>query len=169
MNFPVPTPVDSLLPGETAGPVEPSMLDGLLGELTAPVLSDMVTWEVTTRPGYAVRYRTDLDDAVVQGFVKLAAVKGKKALDGTPLLDNVRLGCLILARYCLAILKDGVDVGLTFTSQDLLDAYKVTRAAEAVRAFYGTDGGVVLHSRALTNRSGLTETGDPLESDPTQG
>src|SRR5262245_15713838 len=101
--------------------VEPaSDLDLIRAELTADVAAPPVLLDVPGRPGYQVRYSTEIDAERVAGWEKRA--KDKTWSSGT---NGLRVTCILLASNCLAILRQGVEVRdgdgepLTFRSPEL--------------------------------------------------
>lgn len=168
-RFAKPTTDDELLPGPDGprSPV-PSLLDELAADLAVEVETEPITIPVPKRPGYAVRFSTDLDGETFKRWRKRCQDNGDP--DGE---NQLKLATLILANQALCIVKRGVDAHgrddepLTFrdkTIQDMLGAYD---APQAVRRFYGVDGHVMSAAQDVTRAAGYGENLGEVE-DPTR-
>lgn len=149
-------------------PPEPTTLAAMLADLRREVAPQERTWEVPTRPGWAVQYRTDITDAAMKVAQRGARIKGRKAPDGSELVDELKMGAILLGQYCTAVLYQGTvaetDRGdnLTFRSPELWGAFGARSVAECVMKFYATDGAVVSAGRVLINASGWTDDPDDV-------
>lgn len=137
-----------------------------LAEIAEPIEMPDAIVPHRLRPGWAVRYSTvvDLDD--VKRWRKRAKAPGKKDE-----LDEIRFACIVLANLCQALLRNNLEVTgpdgpLTFASPQVWQTYNATRAADAVRAFYGNDPYLVATLDAVLAAAGVGEEVEAL--DPTR-
>lgn len=142
-------------------------LEALRGELTAAVVMPEVTLPVGTRPGYAVRYRTDVSQQQLDAWRK--AAKDRKRADG---FAGERFAALILANTCQAIIRGGrvvTDDGgpVTFRSRPFLALLEVARVADAVTRFYGADAHVDSAARMVLVEAGWGEDALTEDEGPT--
>lgn len=164
-NMPPASDPDVREPGAGA----PSTLAEIRAELAGEVVPEERSWLVDTRPGYAVRFRTDITDSDFKHARKRSTMRGRRGVDGQPEIDDLKMGRIILGTYNTAILRRGTVVldndgdPLTFRSREFLELYGVATVADAIRAFYGTDGAVISAGRALMQASGWLD--DPTEDD----
>lgn len=156
-------------------PAETSDYEALRKELSAAVVIPDRTWDVDTRPGYAARFRVDLTDTEFQRLRKQCRVKNGKRnpQTGEYEVDELKLSRLVLGVYSTALLRDGVVIEeegtgdpMTFRSPEFLAIYDAKSVGDAVAAFYGTDGGVISHGRALIQASGWLDDPDETETTP---
>jgi hypothetical protein len=161
-------PVDS--DGDGPAPDSASLLQDIANDIAESLPVEEVTFEVSGRPGYAVRYSLDFDVDDVKRWRKAAgASKTQEA-------DEVRMAAVMLATQCSAIIRRGEEVRLdgevlTFRSKSFHEALDVPKSADAVLKFYGRD----LHATQVANelllRVGQKSRPDEADEDedPTQG
>lgn len=148
-----------------ARPEPAGAFGALVAALDAEVPVPFVTVKVTDRPGWAVKYRTNVAWAELQAWRKRALV-GKR-------IDAALLSRLILANTCLGFVKDGDDAvddqgrPITFGT---IAQQRETTVADAVLVWLVTDGAVSGTSDLVYARSGYAMP-DPEDDDedPTQG
>lgn len=138
-----------------------------LEQLSKPVELPEIEIEVRTRPGFKVRFSTEIDaDRDLKRWSKAAATKGRKGD-----VDAIVFACVGMANLCLAISYNGVELEsedgrpLTFASQELLRQYGTSRARDVVRRFYGADPYLGATFDAVLEKAGVGEEVDVL--DPT--
>lgn len=158
-------------PGAAGGAVRaPSPLEELEAEAQRDLESELEPLELLTpgRPGWAVRYRCDLEPFKVEAFEKRAA--DKKMPNG---VDNVKHASLMLADQCEAILKDGqvvVDAStnepLTFNHPTFQAKFNAVDAVSVIRAWFVRGGVIVSQAAEVLVGSGINEGGERV--DPTQ-
>lgn len=152
----------------------PTSLDQLRSELAAQVVADEITFAAPTRPGYSVRYRTDITDDDMKRFRRKARLKTRNPLTGEADIDELKVSKLLLGVYCTALLRDGVvvvdNVGdpMTFRSPELHSILGVSGVVDAVGKFYGTDGAVVSVGRALITAAGWVDDPEAVDAGPTR-
>jgi hypothetical protein len=139
---------------DTVGIAELDDLEQLREDLGREVELPEVTLPVGTRPGYAVRYRTDVSQGQLDAWRK--AAKDRRRADG---FAGERFASLILANTCQAIVRGGRVVTedgepVTFRSREFLDLTGVNRAADAVQKFYGADAHVDSAARSVLLEAG---------------
>lgn len=144
----------------------PSRVSGALAALSAeldhevPVPSIVVP--VEQRPGWAVRYRTNVSWAELQSWRKRAVV-GKN-------VDVALLSRFILANTCLGFVKDGADAvdeaGEPITFGTVASQRDLT-VADAVKVWLVTDGAVSGTSDLVYERSGYRMPEEVPDADPT--
>jgi hypothetical protein len=166
-----PEPGHPILPDDDLAAVPKATgLDALRAELSAEVEVELVTLDVPTRPGYAVRYRCDVSYDELATWRKRSADKTKPGH-----LDEVKLAAIILANKVDGIMAHGTEVtdgdaAVTFASPVFLDLTGKGSAVSALRHFYGLDGHVDAAAKVVLGRSGfgdeLAEEGDDV--DPTK-
>lgn len=163
-------PADPDAGGRTAAP---SSLAALRGELTQQLAPGEKDWANPSRPGFGARFRLDLSEPDFETARKFATRKKGRAGREDEVSEVTQL-LHLLARYNTAILKDGVDLvdeatgnPATFRSPDFQSLYGATRAIDAVRGFYGTDGAIIQVGRAFTRATGWMD--DPDEVDVEEG
>lgn len=133
-----------------------SPLESLREEASREVAPDLLTLDVPLRPGWAVRYRADVDVQHLNAWTKRA--RNKQMEQG---VDTHKLACLILASTCDCIVKDGEDVEdpdggpMTFRSAAFLEMFDTTSTAEGVAAWYGADGHAIVASEKVLVASGF--------------
>jgi hypothetical protein len=116
-----------------------SALEALREDFLAETDDDLETLPVKARPGYEVRYSTLIP------YEQYAAWRKASEDDDMPGgLNELRLGCLVLAGACRGIVRHGEDVltdgkPLAFGSPAFHDLLGVSRSVDAVRRFYGRD------------------------------
>lgn len=141
-----------------------SDLEALARELKAEAAPADLVLEVPRRPGYALRFRTDLSGDELAAARKRA--RDPKSPDG---IDNVRLAALVVVNTNTGMLRGGELVEaagepLTLRSRELLDLLGADRAAAAARKFYGRDGDLDAAARAVMAASGWGgDLADPTE------
>lgn len=139
-------------------------LAALSAELDAEVPVPSITVAVEARPGWAVKYRTNVSWSELQGWRK-RSVQGKR-------VDVALLSRLILANTCLGFIKDGEDAlddsGAPITFGTVAQQQSLT-VADAVKVWLVTDGAVSGTSDLVYDRSGyrMPEEVDGDE-DPTE-
>lgn len=151
-----------------AAPVtsRPSPLDELRSEAQKDI-DRLVEYEVSTRPGYRLQFRTVIDAEDVRRYQRAAQGKRKKAEDADPILQ----AGMPLAEYNTAILKDGVAIvgsdgeDLTINSSEFIGMMGVSTAVQAAQKFLG-DGLLLSMGNALFREAGYGEDLTPL--DPTE-
>lgn len=153
----------------------PTELAKLTAELEAEVTIEAPTFPVPTRPGWTVTYSAGIDGDDLKEWAKKA--RDRKAPTG---VDNLRMACITLANQCTAIRKDGQPMteegdDLTFRSPELQRIVGASRAADAVRLFYGGprhlgDGFVLAHFTELTKLAGFDGDVERIDNqvDPTR-
>lgn len=156
------TPADpDVAPVAAANP-----LDFLRLELAEEVTTDDLVLDVPGRPGYAVRYGTVVRFEEVEAWRKRASDKKGNA-------DALRLGAIILANRCHAIIRNGVELEVdgevvTFAHDAILEATGTHRAVDAVVAFYGRDPHVLTAADAVLAEAGFGDVvSEADELDPT--
>ena len=164
-----PTPAGkSSIPDPDLAPVtERSDLELIKADLTAPIEDESLVLPVETRPGYSLRFDTDIPWEAFEKWRK--AAKDRKATNG---IDVARLSALVIANKCTGILFNGNvlhdDAGdpLTFGSDEIRAMYDTPRAAEAVKKLIARDSRMQAISDAVITAAGW---GDEVsEVDPTQ-
>lgn len=142
-----------------------SPLDDLRAELAAE-LEHFETFEVSTRPGYAVRFDVDIEHEKLGLWRKRA--KDKSQPDG---LDELLWASIIVASQAVAILRNGVpvfeaDAGVSpFAGAELLGIYGVGRPVDAVQRFYGRDSQVINTCWAVLSAAGYGEEAKKADDD----
>lgn len=163
---------------DAGGRTEPSSsLASLRDELTAELAPQERDWANPNRPAYGARFRLDLTEADFELARKFATRrKGRRPGEEDDVSEVVQLQHL-LARYNTAILKDGAVLldeatgrPATFRSPDFQSIYGSSRAIDAVRGFYATDGAIIQVGRAFSRATGWMDEPDEvdLEEGPTQ-
>lgn len=142
----------------------PGPLDLLSAELDAVVPVPSIIVAVDSRPGWAVRYRTNVSWPELQAWRKRAR-QGKQ-------IDDQLLSRLILANTCLGFLKDGVDVvddtGEALTFGSVARRQDIT-VADAVKVWLVTDGAASGTSDLVYQRSGYRMPDEvDVDADPTR-
>lgn len=146
-------------------------LDDLRAELSAE-LEHFETFEVSTRPGYAVRFDVDIEHPKLGLWRKRA--RDKTQPDG---LDELLWASIIVASQAVAIVRNGVPVfeasdGVgPFAATEFLAIYDVGRPVDAVQRFYGRDSQVIAAAWAILTAAGYgdeAKKADDDESDPTR-
>lgn len=144
-----------------------SPLETLRAEAQREIGGETVTLTIKERPGWSVRYRADVEIPQFNQWRKRCADRSQP--DG---VDELKLACLILANQCEALVLNGEDLleddqPVTYASPSFHASFGVTRAVDAVRAWYGIDAHVMTHSQEVMLASGY---GDEAErEDPTPG
>lgn len=166
-------PADPDAEGRTPSP---SSLAALRNELTTELAAGEKDWANPSRPGFGARYRLDLSEADFETARKFATrKKGVRGREDD--VSEVTQLLHLLARYNTAITKDGVDLvdeisgqPATFRSSEFQAVYGASRAIDAVRGFYGTDGAIIQVGRAFTQATGWLDDPDEIdvEAGPTQ-
>lgn len=143
--------------------------NSLLAELEAEAQRDIeqfVTYEVSRRPGWSLKFSTLLEIDDVKRYQRNALGKKKRPEDADPIIQN---GMPLVERN-VAILKDGVEVQdgdgdpLTLGSQEFLSMMGEPVAAQALLKFVG-DGALLSMGNSLFREAGYGEDLEPL--DPT--
>lgn len=158
---------DEVADTDTTDPSTPAALSALVSALSGEVPVPTVLIAVELRPGWAVRYRTNVSMREIDDWRKKARA-GKR-------LDQAFLSRLILANCCLGFEKDGepaVDDNnepLTFATIARLESCTV---ADAVRVWLITDGAIEGASNLVYQRSGYSmpdplDEGEQSDADPT--
>lgn len=154
-----------LMDDEPAG----SPLLQALEQLSKPVELPEIEIEVRTRPGFKVRFSTEIDaDKDLKRWSKASTPKGRNAET-----DGIAFACVGMANLCLAISYNGVELesedgrALTFSSPELLRQYGASRVREVVRRFYGADPYLAATFDAVLEKAGIGEQVDVV--DPTEG
>lgn len=152
---------------ELLDPPRKSALDELRDLVATEVATEPETYQVPTRPGWAIRYSTGMTGDQVAFWATQA--KNSKKPGG---LDQVKWAGLVLGSQAEAIMKNGehpTETGeaLNFRSPDLLELLETRTVAEAVRRFYGGkahvgDGHMVSQAYALIRAAGYDENGVQL-------
>lgn len=147
---------------------KPTLLADLRAELSEQVEHKPLTLKVPNRPGYSVRYSTDIEYRRLQMITKRAQDKG---LGGT---DLVKWSCSVLATFCESVVRHGEDVlddgqPVTFASKMLQEAVGTFEAVACIRKFYGEDGDIMAAASTLVTAAGLDREsleGEETEPDP---
>lgn len=155
--------------GDDAGMASPSSpLDDLQAELAAPRPDKVKVLPLEFRPGWSVKYSTDIPYEKVRQWSQQATVKVK----GQPKkIDPLRMAVVSLIDQCLEVRKDGETVfdtfgePVTFESGWLMEGTKTDNSYAAVRALYDSDGQIGSHADTLMREAGYGDDFDP--SDPT--
>ena len=153
-------------------------LEELRAELEEPPDLPPKRWENPNRPNWAAAYRVDVDDHQFKALQRRSRIKGQRDARGEPMVDEYRLGLLMLGTYNVEIsrhgqvLRDSDGDPMTFRSPEwLTDIIACKDVAAGVRKFYGSDGAVISTGRALMQASGYLD--DPDEAadaaGPTRG
>lgn len=114
-------------------------------ELADPVVSEPITLEVPGRPGFEVRYRTDVDAGWL-AKVSQKRCRNREWPDGT---DTLKLASIALAQMSQAVIRQGSEVigqdgtPWTFRHPEMRAALGAESAAPAVARFYGRDADVI--------------------------
>jgi hypothetical protein len=142
-------------------------LEQLRRELGTAVELPVITLPVETRPGYAVRYRTDVSQQQLDEWRKRA--KDKRRMDN---IAGERFASLIVSGTCSAIVRAGKEVTdddepMTFRSPALLDLLGARSAAEAAAKFYGADAYLDQAARAILREAGWGDEAVGAAEDPT--
>ena len=146
-------------------PPAPTSLEDLRAELAAEVATPPTTLAVPTRPGYSVRYSTELPGEILRAWAARTRLK-----DGS--VDTLRQALTVLTNQCEAILKNGEPIGegggdITFANKTFQQLIGATDAPSALRRFYGQDGLIIAHAEAVVEDAGY---GAQVERvDPTRG
>lgn len=173
-------------PGADAGdvpgpPADPDLdvpaasdLDAIRDELTAPLpeAERVVTLPVATRPGYSIRFSTELAHEQLDAWTRKC--RDPKSLVG---YDELRLACIILGNQCEAILRQGEPItsagaDLTFAHPAWLKLVAKPSAVPGIRAFYGRDALVIATGRKVLDAAGYgdqvaaLEAGDDVDPTP---
>lgn len=125
----------------------------ILAELNRTVDHEDVVFAVRTRPGWSVRYSTDIDADLVDEWTK-----NSRTDEG---ISVFRLALHTLAGQCRGFVRSGEQIPLTFASPEMLEVYGALLAPECVRAFYGDDTLVTSTYTSLLNETGAGERLDP--------
>lgn len=139
----------------------PSVLGGLLDELGEALAAEAVTFSVEARPGWDVRYGTEVP---YEQFAQWQTAAADPAMPGG--LNELQLMCTALAACCQALQVKGEDVtedGLpvTFATPGLHRRLGVARPGDAVRKLYRFDGHVIAAGRALLQAAGYGTDATP--------
>lgn len=153
-------------------------LDGPRGELDPLAVLAEIAGEVELadivvphryRPGWAVRYSTEIDNDDLKRWRKAAKATGAAGKRGE--IDDLRFACISLANLCQAVIRNGEEVTdgagtvLTFANGAMRKLYRVERAADVVRKFYGNDPYLGATFDTVLREAGV---GDEVETlDPT--
>jgi hypothetical protein len=156
-------PIRTFAAVPSPAPGLPSILDDLRSELADEAEEHHVTLEVPGRPGWAVRYSSDVDYSMLKMWAKQATSK----VDGT---DELQFSALVLASQCRAIVRHGVDLVegndvLVFASPHFMSLVNVVSSTEAVKRLYGRDAHVISSANAVLAEAGYGE--DVGRQDPT--
>lgn len=148
-------------PTGTATPVD-GVLAALSAELDAEVPVPTVTVPVDARPGWGVKYRTNIAWSELQSWRK-RSMTGKR-------VDAALLSRLILGHACVGFVKDGADAvdgsGEPVTFGTVARERNIT-VADAVKLWLATDGAVSGTSDLVYERSGY-QMPDVDDEDPTE-
>ena len=138
------------------------VLAALSAELDAEVPVPSITVPVDARPGWGVKYRTNIAWSELQSWRKRSTT-GKR-------VDVAMLSRLILAHACLGFVKDGADAvdgsGEPVTFGTVAKERNIT-VADAVKLWLTTDGAVSGTSDLVYERSGY-QMPDIDDEDPTE-
>lgn len=152
--------------GVKASPGSP--LDELRSEASREVGGKTSTYPTHERPGWSVRYRADVEVSSLNVWRKRCADRSMP--DG---VDELKLACLILANHCDVLVQNGNDLvdedgePVTFGSSAFLESFGVTRAIDAVKKWYVSDGHLMAASQELMFDSGFGD--ETASEDPTGG
>lgn len=152
----------------------PSLLDELRAEVKQDVVGEPITMPIPGRPGWAIRYRCDIENPTLTAWRKKNADKSPEGV------DSLKLSCVILANQAECFVRykpdepvaEGIDAldedghAVNFTSQWLLIELGVGKAIEAVKKWYGLDGTIIAHAQEVLLGSGFGADAERL--DPTQ-
>jgi hypothetical protein len=151
---------------------ETTSLAALEAEIAKEVSGEPVTLAVgSTRPGWSVRYAVGMTYDQLQAWTKRC--RDRNALGG---LNRLKLGALILANQCEAILKEGKRVAvdgegvsgdITFANPDFRRLLGAGTSSDAVLKFYASDGMVLAHAQEVVVAAGFEAEVDRV--DPTSG
>jgi hypothetical protein len=150
-TFGAPAPV---VPAPHPAEQVPSVLAGLLDELTEAVDAEAVTFAVEARAGWDVRYGIEVP---YEQYAQWQTAAADPSMPGG--LNELQLLCTALAACCQAIRVKDEDVTeggvpVTFNTPGLQRRLGVTRPVDAVRKFYRFDGHVIATGRALLVAAG---------------
>lgn len=143
-----------------------TLLDELRAEAQQEARKEPVTYMVATRPGWSVRYDTNIDDQVLGQWRKRAADKTQP--EG---VNQLKLCLTVLANHAEVFVRNGVDAldeegqPISFRSQYLIDLLGVGRAVDAVKKWYGADGEILSTAYSVLDAAGYGRDAD--EGDPT--
>lgn len=146
---------------------EGSLLEGLRAELTAELDDELEPIEVPERPGWSVVYSKGITNEALKSWRKRA----KEGKD----VNELRLACIVLGNQCRRLIRNGVTITagspepVTFRDAEFHALYGVDSARDAIRAFYGLDGHVLMAATRVVEAAGYgAELDDADEvADPT--
>lgn len=151
----------------SSGPRPLTLRDELAAEIAREVSGEKLTLKVKARPGWAVRYRCDVEVGQLNRWRKSASDRSMP--DG---LDELKLGATILANQAECLVKDGEDLLddqgdlVTFTHPMMQELTGLTRPVDIVKRWYANDGHLVMASQEVLRESGYGEEAE--RADPTQ-
>jgi hypothetical protein len=149
-----------------ARPGETTLLEDLAAELTAELEDELEPIEVPERPGWSVVYSKAITNDNIKAW-------RKRAKDGKN-VDELRLACIILGNQCRRLVRNGVTItageeAVTFASPAFHGLYGVGTARDAIRAFYGRDGHVLMAANRVVEAAGYGAELEDVDEDPTDG
>lgn len=152
-----------------------SPLDLLREEVASEHAIPTINLEVPTRDGWAVRFRTDLEQEQLKAFNRRAETKKRNPITGEKEVDELKLSRMILGTYSVAVLRDGVVVetedgdALTLAHPEFLAMVGATTVSEAVQRWYVTDGGVIQVGRAFMSATGWLDAAQEADDEQASG
>jgi hypothetical protein len=154
---------------DAAAGADSTPLEELRGELASEVADEPEVIPVPARPGYELRFSTDLPSPRLAKLRK--ASRDRSMPDG---IDELGLALRVLATLNIGIIRQGEDLTaagepLTIRSPAMLDLLGQGRPTEAMKVLYAKDGHTLAAARTLLKACGYDE--DALEggADPTPG
>jgi hypothetical protein len=140
-------------------------LESLRADFTTETADDIKTLPAAGRPGYEVRFTTRIDYEDYAAWMKEA-----QDPDMPNGLNELRLGCIVLANCCRGIIRNGEEIvtdgkPMTFVSPALHSLLGVERAVDAARRFYDRDPNTTKTASAVLAAAGYDGKG--LSTDPT--
>lgn len=151
------------VPASAAPTVGQGLLADLAAQLTAAVTHEDVVLEVQMRPGVAVRYSTELDDAKLTQWRKMSTKQrgsGPAAVDD---FNSLRFCSLVLANQCKGLLfnreeaRDEEGTPLTFGHKWTRDLYQKQRSTDVVREVYGSDAHIMVDANFVMDKAGFSD------------
>lgn len=153
-EFGVPAPTVPAPHQATVAAEVPSVLGGLLDELSEALDAEAVTFSVEARPGWDVRYSIEVP---YEQFAQWQTAAVDPSMPAG--VNEVQLMCTALVACCQALRVKGEDVTedgepVTFFTPGLQRRLGVTRPVDAVRKLYRFDGHVIAAGRELLKAAG---------------
>lgn len=122
---------DAFDDGSAAG-TDPTELDLIAAELSAELPAEPITLDVPGRPGWAIRFDTDVSAP------KLAAWQTRSKDPSWPDgVDQLKLAGIVIANQAIEVIRQGRPTGLSFRDKSFLTALGAIQARDAVTKVYG--------------------------------